>query len=528
METFYFFEPNLFLILIIGITILLFSIICFEIYKKNKLSLVLLVISGLFICSFMALLDPFLNNWDEMFHALVAKNLLSHPFIPTLFDNVIIPYDYTNWAANHVWLHKQPLFLWQIAISLRLFGMHEFAVRIPSVLMMSLLPLFIYRIGKISLNERIGYYAALLFCSSFFVHELLTGFPPSDHNDIAFLFYITVSIWAWVEYEYSQKKYWLILIGVFSGCAILVKWLTGSLVFSGWGISILFDKEKRTSFSSYKNIILSFIICCIVFIPWQIYIFNMFPKESSYEYSLNVKHFTNVVEDHGGNVWYYFDNLRKVYGGGQWVPYVILLSLVFFLKRIIENKYKIAFFSFITIVYLFFTLAATKMISFCFIVSPIIFLSLASLVESLISFLKNKLHNRVVVQYFTIISLLLIIAWGNLDLYQIAYKHTLLITQNDNDKRIEKINDVIFIKTLKNKLPSKDYVIFNCKPQRNISIMFYTHFIAYDSQLGYTDYLRLKNKNVKLAVIDNKKLPEFIINDTSIIKIKAPDKTWEN
>lgn len=528
METFYFFEPNLFLILIIGITILLGSIICFEIYKKNKLSLVLLVISGLFICSFMALLDPFLNNWDEMFHALVAKNLLLHPFIPTLFDTTILPYDHTNWASNHIWLHKQPLFLWQIAISLKLFGMNEFAVRIPSVIMMSTLPLAIYKIGKIALNSRIGYYGAFLFCTSFFVHELLTGFPPSDHNDVAFLFYVTASIWAWVEYENSQKRYWLILIGLFSGCAILVKWLTGLLVFFGWGLSIILDKEKRTSFNSYKNITISLIVCFIVFVPWQIYISYVFPVESSYEYSLNAKHFSNVVEGHGGDSWYYFDNLRKVYGGGQLVPYIILLSFIFFFKKITENKYKIAFFSFIIIVYLFFTLAATKMISFCFIVSPFFFLSLASLIENCITFLKNRFLKKTVLQNLIAVSLLFTIGFENLDLYQIAYKHTLLITQNDNDKRIEKINDVRFIKTLKSKLPSEDYVIFNCKPQRNISIMFYTNFIAYDSQLGYDNYLILKKQNIKLAVIDNLKLPAFLINDTSVVKIKAPDKTWEN
>lgn len=527
MKTF-FFAPDSFFILIIGFALLFISIVSFEILKKSRLSLFLLIISGLFLCSFVALLDPFLNNWDEAFHALVAKNLLLHPFVPTLFDKPVISYEFTNWCANHVWLHKQPLFLWQMAISIKLFGMNEFAVRIPSILMMSILPIFIYRIGKISLNERIGYYGALLFCSAYFVHESLTGFPSSDHNDIAFLFYITLSIWAWVEYENSQKTYWLILIGLFSGCAILVKWLTGLLVFSGWGLSIIFDKERRNSFSSYKNILLSLIICAIVFIPWQIYIIRTFPNESMHEYSLNAKHFTNVVEDHGGDAWYYFDNLRKIYGGAQWVQYAILLSLIFLFKNISKKKYKIAFFSFIFIVYSFFSMAATKMVSFCFIVSPIVFLSLASLVENFIIFLKNKLFNRIVVQHFIVVVLLFIIAWLNLDLHQIAYKHTLLITQNDNDKRSEKINDAIFIKAIINKLSSEDYVIFNCKPQRNISIMFYTNFIAYDRQLDYANYLILKKKRIKLAVIDNKKLPEFIINDSEIIKIQAPDKTWEN
>lgn len=528
MKTFFFFESNSLLIFITGIAFLIASIIVFELFKKNKLSLALLVVSGLFICSFTALLDPFLNNWDEMFHALVAKNILSHPFLPTLFNNPIIPYDYTNWAANHIWLHKQPLFLWQIALSLKIFGINEFAVRIPSILMMGFLPLVIYRIGKISLNERIAYYGALLFCSSFYVHELLTGFPPSDHNDIAFLFYVTMSIWAWVEYENSQNRYWIILIGIFSGCAILVKWLTGLLVFFGWGMSIVFDKEKRLSYSRYKDFSISLIVCFLVFIPWQIYISYTFPVESGYEYSLNAKHFSHIIEGHSGDAGYYFDNLRKLYGGAQWVQYAILVALVFLYKNINQTKFKIAFFSYLFIVYLFFSFAATKMISFCFIVSPIIFLSLASLIENFMLFLKNKFLKKSIVQHIIVIPLLVFISWENLDLYQIAYKHTLRITQNDNDKRNEKINDVKFIKTLKNKLISEDYVIFNCKPQRNISIMFYTNFIAYDKQLDYATYLSLKNKKIKLAVIDNKKLPVFILNDFSIVKIKAPDKTWEN
>lgn len=527
MSTFYYFDSNHIFILILGLIFLVSSIVIFEILKSTKFSLLFLVIAGLFLCSFMALLDPFLNTWDEQFHALVAKNFLSHPFIPTLYDKHLIGYDYTVWIANHIWLHKQPLFLWQIALSLKLFGINEFAVRIPSIIMMSLVPLFIYRIGKISLNERIGYYGALLFCSSFFVHELSTGFPPSDHNDIAFLFYITASIWAWVEYEKSKKKYWLLLIGLFSGCAILIKWLTGLLVFSGWGISIIADKEKRKSLQSYKDIAVSIIVCGIVFIPWQVYISSAFPKESSFEYAFNTKHFFTVVENHGGDALYYFDNLNKIYGEGQLVPFIILISLFFFYKTINENKFKIAFFSYVLIVYTFFSIAATKMICFCFIVSPFIFLSLATTLEKALTFMKGKIFKKEGVKNAFAVIILLLVAWGNLNLYKIAYKHTMYIKPNDNDNRISKLNDIAFVKSLKSILPSDNYVIFNCKPERNISIMFYTSYIAYDKDLNYEDYINLKTKRINIAVIDNGKLPDFLKNDKSIFKIKAPDKTWE-
>jgi 4-amino-4-deoxy-L-arabinose transferase-like glycosyltransferase len=525
MNTF-FFEPNTFIILCIGFLLFIASIFSFELLQKKKISLSLLFLSGLFICAAMAMLDPFLNNWDEQFHALVAKNLLLHPLTPTLYEHPLIAYNPNSWISNHVWLHKQPLFLWQIALSIKLFGCNEFAVRIPSIIMVSILPLLIYRIGKISLSERIGYYAALLFCSAYYVHEMVTGFPPSDHNDVAFLFYITASCWAWVEYEYSQKKYWLLLIGIFCGAAVLVKWLTGLLVFSGWGLTILLNKKRRQSFNSYKAITISFITALVVFLPWQIYISYAFPIESSYEYGLNAKHFFTVVEDHGGDAFYYFDNLRTTFGGGQLVPFLILFSFLFFYRNINNSIFKIAFFTFIISVYLFFSVAATKMSGFCYIVSPFIFLSLATCIENALTYLNNKLVKKIVFQRSFTILFLILIVWFNLDLYKIAYKHTMLIRPDDNDKRIEKLNDAVFIHSLESKLPSTDFVIFNCKAQKNIGIMFYTNLIAYDQPLNYNDYVMLQNKKIKLAVIDNGKLSNFIINDSSIVKIKAPDNTW--
>src|SRR5438270_8755205 len=56
-----------------------------------------------------------LTRWDEVFHAVVAQNLLKHPLQPTLVDVPYLPYDNTKWTENHVWLHKPILPLWQIA-----------------------------------------------------------------------------------------------------------------------------------------------------------------------------------------------------------------------------------------------------------------------------------------------------------------------------------------------------------------------------------------------------------------------------
>ncbi len=80
-------------------------------------------------------LDPFLHDWDERYHALVARNLMDAPLRPMLRAIPALPYNYKAWCCNHVWLHKQPLFLWQMALAMKVFGTNVVALRLPSALL---------------------------------------------------------------------------------------------------------------------------------------------------------------------------------------------------------------------------------------------------------------------------------------------------------------------------------------------------------------------------------------------------------
>ena len=82
---------------------------------KHRLALFLLITLGLTLRVFVST-DYFLHDWDERYHALVAKHLLEHPLVFTLYDTPVLPYDYQNWAGNHIWLHKPPMTLWCIAL----------------------------------------------------------------------------------------------------------------------------------------------------------------------------------------------------------------------------------------------------------------------------------------------------------------------------------------------------------------------------------------------------------------------------
>ena len=115
------------------ILFLVFSVFSFEFLKTKKTALFLLLFSAFTIKLFMILLSPYLFTWDEVFHGLVAKNLIKHPLTPTLYDKTLFPLG-LSWSGTTIWLHKQPWFLWQMAISIKLFGTNAFAVRLPGLL----------------------------------------------------------------------------------------------------------------------------------------------------------------------------------------------------------------------------------------------------------------------------------------------------------------------------------------------------------------------------------------------------------
>lgn len=511
-------EQNL--LLLLSSIILIVSIISFHL-NQRRIALATLFLGSLGIGFFAANLDNFLNLWDEQYHALVAKNLLVNPFKPTLYFTPLLDFDYSNWTNNHIWLHKQPLFLWQIALSLKIFGINELAVRIPSVMLHAITTIMVYRIGKISYSAHVGFYGALFFSVAYHVLELIVGKNATDHNDITFMFYVAASFWSWFEYQHAKKVYWLILIGIFSGCAVLVKWLVGLLIYAVWAITIgVSDKKNWLKLKSYYPILISSAMAFLVFIPWQLWILYQYPAEAAYEFQLNTEHFFNVVESHGGDIWFHFNAINDIYGSGDAVPILLLIGLILLLKNATFSIYRVAIFSAIIITYGFYTMAATKMTSFCIIVSPFGFLALGANTDSIIKFLESKIKFK----WFEIVLrniALIVIAYFILNLTKIANYHTDW-KPHDNRNRIAEQEQMKLIKKLSEDLRNDNYVVFNASRRVNghIAVMFYTDYIAYDFIPEQSQIESIKNKSYKIAILDNDSLPNHIRYDAYIKKIK--------
>jgi 4-amino-4-deoxy-L-arabinose transferase-like glycosyltransferase len=470
--------------------------------KRNYYIFFILIV-GFFLRLWMISLDPFLQNWDEHFHALVAKNFSQNFLFPVLIKNPVIEYNISEWNANHVWVHKQPFFLWQIALSIKLFGTSIFAVRLPSLIMTTISLLIIFRLTYLlTKNYKVSFIALILFTFSNFQLNLISGRIPTDHNDVAFGFYVLMSIWSFSEFLNSRKWYWVVLTGLFSGFAVLIKWLLGILVYSSWGLISLFKYFKQNDKTYLFKLLFSFLICVLVFLPWQLYISKNFPIEFLHESEFNRKHFFEVLEGHGGSFIYYIKNFRHYYG------YLVSLFVVYgswvcFKQKLFKTEIGFSYiFYFILLITFFSFFVATKMNAFVYSVIPfgIIFASVGifKLAES---YKLKPLYISLCLMILTIDSL------KPYDIWKRTYK---------NNERVKKEYNTNIYKKSDKLIPDDYNVIINLSDNENIDLMFYSkrNLTAYQGVFSETQLKKLSMNKVKIAAFTdhgNFVLPKYIM-----------------
>lgn len=482
--------------------------------EVNKLKLSLLFFLALGIRLYMIQIDPFLQDWDERFHALVAKNMIEQPFTPLLHKRPLLPYDPAAWCCNHIWLHKQPLFLWQMALSMKVFGVSVWAMRLPSALLGAIFVLLSYDFMRIwSQKKKWAFLVALFSCFSFVQLELSSGRLNLDQNDVSFAFYVGASFWAFSRYSVSQKKWpWAIAIGLLAGAGVLVKWLTGILVFGSWGVYILGQKEKRFQLRYWGQFLLGGISCLATFGPWQAYIIKYFPEESSLSYALNREHIFTAVEGHNGDILFHFRELWTIYGSSFHLIFLalgILLSLILSPKKAFGFGLLAAF----GVLYFFFSIVATKMPAFCF---PLHFLGLSYIVWGLAG-CWQYIKFSVVRKW----SLALLGAGLCFGIFQ--PQNIMQARQIDNHVRNAKLHNTAIYKSMGPQLKEVD-VVFNCKPFEQTELMFFQDVAAYHWYPEEAKIDSLLQLGYRIAAFKNhhdQHLPAYFYRDE--IKIIAVD-----
>ena len=476
---------------------------------ERRLAVAFLILGAMAIRFAMISLDPFLHDWDERFHALVAKHLMDHPFKPMLRLDPVLPYDYKEWCCNHIWVHKQPLFLWQMALSMKIFGVNTLGLRMPEVFMGAISVWFVYRIATRWTNDfNIAYLSAFLYALSYYQLELASGRMSLDHNDTAFTFYVTGSIWAFCEYVEQKNWKYALLIGAFSGAAILVKWLSGLLIFGGWGLYVLLDRSSRTSRQTYWHFGAAFLLSLLIAMPWQWYIMQAFPLESAWSYEYNRKH---IFEDlsHPGDAFFHLNFAKTAYGK-YFLPF-LAVGIFFIFRKSRQLALSISMLAMCVVIYLFFSLVTTKMPAFTFPVSAIIFTLIAV----------GLMNGWYAVQKFLYASwrsyalgvVTILLGVYCLKPWEIADHRG----AGDPDRNA-KLNNTAIYKRI-NESVAPDVVIINCKSFEDNELMFWQPNNAYHWFPNQADLQAMLDKGYKVAAFQNHGeygLPDYITNNPAI------------
>ena len=160
---------------------------------------------------------PHLMDDVDAVQAQIARNMLaSGDWVTARLDGI-------------AYLEKPPLPYWLMGVSYRIFGVHDWAARLPMMLAVVLLCWITYRAARWAFGENAATYAGLVLatCAGLFL------FTRVLIPDALVTLTITGSIWAWLrllEPEEDHRLRWAAILGLCLGCGLLLKGLI-ALVF---------------------------------------------------------------------------------------------------------------------------------------------------------------------------------------------------------------------------------------------------------------------------------------------------------
>ncbi len=178
-----------------------------------------------------------LFDWDEINFAESAREML-------------ITGDYLNVQVNfETFWEKPPFFIWLQALSMKAFGVNEFAARFPNAVAGIVTLLVLFFIGKRLKDEAFGLLWALLYAGSF----LPFFYFKSGIIDPWFNLFIFLAIYFFVEYTAPENRRSLhlqvVLSALFAGLATLTKGPVGFLIFGlCFLVFLAFNRFKLPAF----------------------------------------------------------------------------------------------------------------------------------------------------------------------------------------------------------------------------------------------------------------------------------------
>src|SRR5437588_11124202 len=219
--------------------------------------IVLAAASLVFLVSVVS--PPRLMDDVDAVQAQIARNMLaSGDYVSARLDGV-------------AYLEKAPLIYWMMAASYRVFGVHDWAARLPLALGVLLLCWTTYRFARWAFDEASALYSgtALATCIGLFL------FTRILIPDALLALTITGAIWAWLRLldpDEEAKFAYVAQLGICLGLGLLLKGLIAAVFPVLAGLAYMSCTRQIFAATAWKRLRLPWVIgiALLIAVPWHV------------------------------------------------------------------------------------------------------------------------------------------------------------------------------------------------------------------------------------------------------------------
>jgi hypothetical protein len=169
------------------------------------------------------------------------------------------------------YLEKPPLVYWMMAGSFAIFGVHDWAARLPIALFCVGLPLLTAAFGIWAFSRKIGFYAGLVTatCVGLFL------FTRVVIPDVILTFTITLAMWALLRVTDDDEPHpraWAFLLAASIGTGLLLKSLIAVVFPIGAGLIYLFLTKQLFLAKTWKRLrpFSGLAVILLIAVPWHV------------------------------------------------------------------------------------------------------------------------------------------------------------------------------------------------------------------------------------------------------------------
>ncbi|MBZ5509157.1 MAG: glycosyltransferase family 39 protein [Acidobacteriia bacterium] len=186
--------------------------------------------------------------------------------------NMLVSGDWVTARLDGVaYLEKSPLVYWVMAASYRVFGVHDWAARLPLALAVVLLCWVAYRMGRWAFDEEAGMFAGTILATSAGLFLFTRILIPDAMLTLA----ITGAIWAWLRLLEADEQHphrWAAIMGLCFGMGLLLKGLIAVVFPIMAGLAYMALTRQLFSLAAWKKLDLWLVaaVALLIAAPWHI------------------------------------------------------------------------------------------------------------------------------------------------------------------------------------------------------------------------------------------------------------------